>query len=235
MYSYNLRCLHLPVLLLPQHPHCSHFPPLPSQFSITSHTCPSDVCLSPITCPDCTPAHRHLTDCTVALLADYHILCVLSDYFFVRARFMRTPRKEIRGDVEFPEASQEEQCSLHVCGENSPLLLRVPLPPVRLGVGNCSLAAKREERANSGADLVVAVIIGRYWCSGGESVVCNGWIWYCGRGCESGGAGRQEDECEDCDGEWVMCLHGEGYLGSGMESRKFVVVSSLSGSKQQKV
>jgi hypothetical protein len=32
-----------------------------------------------------------------------------------------------------------------------------------------------------------------------------------------------------------MCLHGEGYLGSGMESRKFVVASTLVGSEQQKV
>ena len=32
-----------------------------------------------------------------------------------------------------------------------------------------------------------------------------------------------------------MCLHGEGYLGSGMESRKFVVMSSLFRSEQQKV
>ena len=35
------------------------------------------------------------------------------------------------------------------------------------------------------------------------------WTWYRGRGCEDGRAGGQEDECEDCDGEWFMCLHGE--------------------------
>jgi hypothetical protein len=105
-----------------------------------------------------------------------------------------------------------------------------------LGVGSCcSFAEKRDERADSGANLVVAVVVGHYWCSGGESVVCDEWIWNCGGGCEDSGAGGQGDECEDCDGEWVMCLHGEGYLGSGMESRKFVVVFSLSGSRQQKV
>jgi hypothetical protein len=32
-----------------------------------------------------------------------------------------------------------------------------------------------------------------------------------------------------------MCFHGEGYLGSGMESRKFVVVSTLVGRGQQEV
>src|SRR5947208_643580 len=48
-----------------------------------------------------------------------------------------------------------------------------------------------------------------------ESVVHDEWIWCCSRGCEDGGTGEQEGECEDCDGEWVMCLHGEGYLGSG--------------------
>ena len=143
---------------------------------------------------------------------------------------MRTRKCE--GTSSFPKHPEKNNAHYMFVGKTHPLPLHVPLPPVRLSVGNCSLAAKREERANSGADLVVAVIIGRYWCSGGESVVCNGWIWYCGGGCEGGGAGRQKDECEDCDGEWVMC---EGYLGSGMESRKFVVVSSLSGSKQQKV
>jgi hypothetical protein len=120
--------------------------------------------------------------------------------------------------------------------ENSPLPLHVPLLPIMLGVGNCrSFAEKRDERADSGADLAVAVVIGHYWGSGGESVVCDEWIWYCGGGRQGGEAGGQEDECEDCDGDWVMCLHGEGYLGSGMESRKFVVVSSLSESEQQKV
>lgn len=56
-----------------------------------------------------------------------------------------------------------------------------------------------------------------------------------GRGCEGGRANGQEDECEDCDGEWCMCLHSEGYLGSEMESRKFVVVSTLVGSERQEV
>jgi len=32
-----------------------------------------------------------------------------------------------------------------------------------------------------------------------------------------------------------MCLHSEGYLGSEMESRKFVVVSTLVGSERQEV
>jgi hypothetical protein len=119
---------------------------------------------------------------------------------------------------------------------NSPLPLRVPLLPIMLSAGNCcSFAEERDERADSGADLVVAVVVGHYWCGGGESVVRDDWIWHCGGGCEDGGASRQEDECEDCDGEWVMCLHGEGYLGSRMESRKFVVTSSLFRSEQQKV
>jgi hypothetical protein len=121
-------------------------------------------------------------------------------------------------------------------GKNSPLPLRVPLLPVVLGVGNCcSSAEARDKSADSSDDLVVAVVVGDYWCGGGDSVVRDEWTWYRGWGCEDGRAGGQEDECEDCDGEWVMCLHGEGYSGSGMESRRFVVVSTLVGSEQQKV
>jgi hypothetical protein len=120
--------------------------------------------------------------------------------------------------------------------ENSPLPLRVPLLPVILGVGNCcSSAEARDESADSSDDLVVAVVVGHDWRGGGESVVRDDWTWYRGRGCEDGRADRQEDECEDCDGEWFMCFHGEGYLGSGMESRKFVVVSTLVGREQQEV
>jgi hypothetical protein len=104
---------------------------------------------------------------------------------------------------------------------NSLLPLRVPLLPIMLGVGNCcSFAEKRDTRADTGAGLVVAVVVGHYWCTGGESVVCDEWTWYCGGGCEDGRVGGQEGECEDCDGEWVMRLHGEGYLGleDGVES-----------------
>lgn len=112
-------------------------------------------------------------------------------------------------------------------GENSPFPLRVPLLPVVLGVGNCcSSAEARDESADSSDGLVVAVVVGHDWRGGGESVVRDDWTWYRGRGSEDGRAGGQEDECEDCDGEWFLCLHGEGYLGSGVESRKFVVVST---------
>lgn len=77
------------------------------------------------------------------------------------------------------------------------------------------------------SSVITGVAVGRVW----YAMIGSGTA----AGCEDGGAGGQEDECEDCDGEWVMCLHGEGYLGSGMESRKFVVMSSLFRSEQQKV
>ena len=119
---------------------------------------------------------------------------------------------------------------------NSPLPLLVPLLPVVLGVGSCcSSAEARNESADSSDGLVVAVVIGHDWRGGGESVVRDESTWYRGRGCEDSRAGGQEDECENCDGEWFMCLHGEVYLESGMESRKFVVVSTLVGSEQQEI
>ena len=86
----------------------------------------------------------------------------------------------------------------------------MPLLPVVLGVGNCCLSAEaRDESADSDNGLVMAVVVGHDWRGGGESVVRDDWTWYRGRGCEDGRADGQEDECEDCDGEWFMWLHGE--------------------------
>jgi hypothetical protein len=150
---------------------------------------------------------------------------------------MRRMRKGIRGDVEFAQ-SIPRRTTLIACllGQNSPLPLRVPLLPIVPGARNrCSLAEARDESANPSDDSAMAAAVLHDRRGGGESVVRDEWTWYRGRGCEDGRAGRQEDECEDCDGEWFMCLHGEGYLGSGMEPRKFVVVSTLVRSKQQEV
>jgi hypothetical protein len=150
---------------------------------------------------------------------------------------MRRLRKGIRGDVEFAR-SIPRRTTLIACllGQNSPLPLRVPLLPVVPGAGNrCSPAEARDESADPSDDPAVAAVVRHDWRGGGESVVRDEWSWYRGRGCEDGRAGEQEDECEDCDEEWFMCLHSGGYLGPGMESRKFVVVSTLVGSEQQEV